>query len=463
MQKKLFISVTTLLLSLCMLIGYAALSDNLFIYGDADVQGKPFEGVYISDASIYSANGVQNVSFEYYKPTNFSATERPSGNGRSITYKITVHNNTEVTYWYIKQDYLSDFESNGLIGAANGITVITKDHPNDTSSTFNSEDWIPPNTYRDFYVTYTFGSNAQAYPSTFINFLFGVRMDAVHDKFLAALNDNAKGGAYDKISEFFDEKYAETGETVIANIGDEKALFDELFGNNLTVTIDGVELPVTVMVRRENVDGRTTGDSYSGTSGAPTGCEYTVYITVDALNSPTGKAMVYAVSYSTGGVAGSSDTWHQLGQLYEGKADIIDYDPSTDGMQGAFNVYSWEATPNRYEAADGISYLVGQEQGDQYDKLKTLEQIMSTNDQDIFNDIDNTRILKNVYDIVNNSANTGKNGYLGLREAFLNAAPFYNVMNGGQEVKVKRQGTRAEILPYLEKIQTALDYYNEVN
>lgn len=459
MLKKATITVTTLLLSVCLLIGYAVLSDNLFLYGEADIQGKPFEGVYISDVSIYSTNGVQNVSFDYIKPTNFSAVDRPTKSGGSITYKITVHNNTDVTYWYIKQDYVYDFESNNLISAQNGISVVTKDHPNDTSPTFNSDDWVPPHTYRDFYVTYTYGSNAQTYPSTFINFLFSIKMDAVHDKFLTALNDDTLGGAYDKISEAFDEKFAETGENVIANIGEEKKLFDELFGSNMTVTIDGVECPVTVMVRRENVDGRTTGDSYAGGSG----CEYTVYITVDALTSPTGEAIVYAVSYSTGGVAGSTDTWHQLGQLYEGTANRIDYDPTTAGTQGAVDVYSWEATPNRYYATSGISYLVGQEQGDQYDKLKTLEQLMSTNDQDIFNDIDNTRILKTVYDIVYNSANTSKNGYLGLREAFLAAAPFYNVMNNGQEVKVKRQGTRAEILPYLERIQSALDFYNEVN
>ena len=82
---------------------------------------------------------------------------------------------------------------------------------------------------------------------------------------------------------------------------------------------------------------------------------------------------------------------------------------------------------------------------------------------DIFNDIDNSKILKTVYDIINNSANSNKDGLLGLREAFLSAAPFYNVYNGGQEIKVKRNCTRAEIIPYILKIKTALDYYNQVN
>lgn len=444
-------------------LGYAVVSDWLFIQGEVNVPASAFSGVYISDVSVYSENRATSVSFNYFKPTNLSVSARPAASGGSITYKVTVHNNTDVTYWYIKQDYLEDYESNSLIGNANGITVVTKDHPGDTSQTFNSDDWVPPQTYRDFYVTYTFGSSAQTYPVTLINFSFGIKMDAVHDQFLTVLNDPVPSGGYEYITQIFDEKFRETGETVIASVGDEKEIFDTLFGPDLTVNIDGVEVPVTVMIRRENVDGRDTGDNYSGSSGAPTGCEYTVYVTVDSLDSPTGKAMVYAVSYSNGGTASVGDNWYQIGQLYEGEANIIDYDTSADGMQGAFDIYSWVATPNRYEAANGIVYLVGQEQGDQYDKLKTLDEIMSTADQDIFNDIDNTRILKTVYDIINDPANAYKAGLLGLQEAFYDAAPFYNVMNNGQEIKVARNCTRAEIVPFILNIQTALDYYNQVN
>ncbi len=457
---KMLVWILLPLMCVTLICGYAMLSDDLSVSGEVAANGKPYEGVYISDVSVYSENGASSVSCSYYLPTNLSVTADPFAVGGSITYKITVHNNTDVTYWYIRPDFVTDFESNSLIGQANGITVVTKDHPNDTTQTFNSDDWIPPQTYRDFYVTYIFRSDAQVYPSTLINYLFGIKMDAVHDQFLAVLNDSAPGGGYEYLSQKFNEKYAETGETVIANIGEEEEIFNTLFGSDLTVSVDGVELPVTIMVRRENVDGRNTGDDYAG-SGTPAGCEYTVYITVDPLDSPTGEAIVYAVSYSNGGAAGN--TWYQLGQLYEGTADVTDYDGETFGMQGAFDVYSWIATPNRYEAANGISYLVGQEQGDQYDKLKTLEEIMGTNDQDIFNDIDNNRIFKTVYDIVYNPANAGKAGLEGLRKAFEDAAPFYNIMNNGQEIKVKRECTRAEIIPYILNIQTALDYYNEVN
>ncbi len=442
-------------------VGYAALTDNMFIYGDAEVAGKPFVGVYIYSIELVRESGANEVSHTFFKPTNFSNVAHPAWEGGSLTYKITLHNNSEITYWYIGEEHLSGIESNDLIGVEGGITITTKDHYGDTGATFDNDDWIPPETYRDVYLTITYGENAQIYPSIIINLLFGVKMDSVQDQFLYALNNHGFN-SYEYITEYFDEKYEQTGETVIANVGEEKEFFDTLFGENLTVNVDGVDVPVTVMISRDNMDGRVTGDSYAG-GGAPTGCEYTVYITIDPLDSPTGEALVYAVSYSRGGVGGDGELWYQLGQLYEGTADIIDYDTVTPGMQGAFNIESWEATPNRYVAADGITYLVGQEQGDQYDKLKTLKEIMSTNDQDIFNDIDNTRILKKVYDIVYNGENSSKPGYMALREVFIEAEPFYAVYNGGQEVKVRRNCTRAEILPYLEHIQKALDYYNEVN
>lgn len=458
-RRFVWLSVILLLLSSFLTVGYAALTDNPMISGDATVEAKPFVGVYISAVEVYSKSNTVVDSHAFYKPTVFTQTVTTTRTGVSITYKITFHNNSDVTYWYIGRDFMPEVDSNGLIDQQNGITIMTKDHPNDTYSTFNESDWIPPHTYRDVYVTYTYGSNATGGKTTLVNYLFGLHMDSIHDKFLVALNDTMNGGGYDIITEAFDKQYRETGSNVIANIGEEKEMFDRLFGENMTITVNGEEVPVTVMVRRENIDARATGDDFVGGSG----CEYTVYITVDPLDSPTGEALVYAVSYSNGGVGGVGDTWYQLGQLYEGTADRIDYDPNEPGVQGAFDPYSWLATPNRYEAADNVSYLVGQEQGDQYDKLIELEDIMSTADQDIFNDIDNCRIFKTVYDIVNNSANTSKPGYSDLRAAFYAASPFYNIYNNGQEIKVKRISTRAEIIPYLEAIQKALDYYNQVN
>ena len=420
----------------------------------------PSETLHITNTQLFSSHNANNVSVHFTHPTYVTSTISCTSANGNVTYKVTVFNNTPITYWYLGPRWTNGFESNDLIGAPNGITITTKDHSDDTSVTFNTMDWVPPYTVRDFYVTYGLGSNALGlYKSTLVDFKFGIKMDAVYDQFLAILNDTVSANGYHYLSDVFNEIYQEDGSTTISNVGDDKAVFDRLFGHELTVNVDGVDVPVTVTIRRDNVDGRDTGDDYNGAS-APKGCEYTLYITADALTSSTGEATVFAISYSNGGVGGVGDVWYQLGQLYEGTAPVTVYDE--DGNLSV-DYKNWIATAKEYEFVDGKSYKVGYEQGDQYDKYKTLEQIMSANDQDVFNDIDNSNILRRVYAIVHTNSNHIRPGYEGLRIAFENAAPFYNVYNGGQEVKVKRTSTRAEILPYMIAIQTALDYYNQVN
>ena len=411
----------------------------------------PKETLHITAVELLSTHNAHNVSEHFTHPTYLATTINSERANSTVTYKVTVWNNTSVVYWY--------FESNDLIGVANGITITTKDGSGDSGNTFNTQDWVPPYTTRDFYITFGFGSNAiGSYLSTLISLEFGIKMDAVHDQFLAILNDTTSAKGYYYLSETFDERYKETGSTVIANIGEDEAFFNDLFGGQLAIDVNGESTPVTVMIRRDNVDGRTTGDSYD--ANGPSGCEYTLYITVDPLNSPTGEAIVYAVSYSCKGVGVTDGTWYQLGQLYEGTAPLNKYD--SEGNVG-FDYTKWTATAKEYEFIDGKTYKVGYDQGDQYDKYKKLEEIMSANDQDVFNDIDNTGLLRKVYAIVYSNANVNKPGYVGLRTAFEKAAPFYDVYNGGQEVKVRRNATRAEILPYMIAIQTALDYYNQVN
>ena len=426
-----------------------------------EIQFAPKETLQITKAELFSASNARNVGVNFTHPTYLATTVNADRSGGSVTYKITVWNNTSVTYWYLGPSWDKSYESNNLIGTTNGISITTKDNSDDKARTFDEADWVPPHTERDFYVTYTFGSNALgAYMTTLLSFDFGIHMDAVYDEFSELLNDKISQYGYNYIAEVFNDKYAETGQTIIANVGAEKEIFDNLFGGDLTINVDGVDVPVTIVIQRANVDKRNTGDDYAG-SGAPTGCEYTIYITTDALTSATGEAVVYAVSYSNGGVGvGGGDTWYQLGELYEGTARKMKYDSEGNII---FDITDWEATAKEYEFVDGKSYKVGYEQGDQYDKLKKLEDIMSANDQDVYNDIDNSQILRKVYAIVHTASNQNRAGYDGLRTAFEKAAPFYNVMNNGQEVKIRREATRAELLPYMIAIQNALDYYNQVN
>ncbi len=420
----------------------------------SEFEYKPFEGVYIDSIVIYDFKNVTELATEISLPTDLYSSVRVRSSGY-ITYKVTFHNNSSVNCWFIKKSHESDLAQNTLINAQNGITITMKDHPADSSSTFNASDWIPANTYRDVYVTYTFGSKATGEITTFVTYLFGMKMDAVYTNFEDVLNTPE---SYALLTQAFNEKYAETGDVTLANLGDEKEIFDQLFGGDIKVNIDGNEVPATVMIRRENVDGKATGDAYTGSG--PSGCEYTLYITVDELDpnkNKTGNATVYAVSYSEGGISNQTQ-WYQVGELYEGTSPLDEY-----GKNNGFDYAKWEANEKEYIVADGITYKIGLEQGDQYQKMKKLEEIMAVKDNEIFNKINNTGILKKVYAIVYNPQNVNKPGYDILKHAFEDASPFYTINNNGGDIPVNTNCTRAEILPYIEAIQKALDYYNQVN
>ena len=452
---KIFVCILLSLSFAFISVGYAAISDNLSIIGNVRVEYE-FIGIYISGIDLVSSSsGVEINDYHSVHPTSIS-TNVNSQSGGSVTYKVTVCNNSDVTYWYLGQKYMTN-GANALLGASSGITVVTKNDRNDSTSTFNNNDWVPAMTERVFYVTYTYGPDARGDLTNLINFEFGIKIDAISDHFLRVLNDKTSEYGYYYLSNAFDEKYAEDGSTVIGNVGDEQIIFDNLFGRNLKVNLDGTEKSVTVMVCRENVDRKTTGDAYK--PSGPSGCDYTVYVTVEDLDPPSGKAEVFAVSY----MLGSNGKWKQVGQLYTGEANMVDYDKSTSDYEPAFDVHNWKATPKEYKVADGIVYYAGYEQGDQYQKYKTIEEIISADDQNFYNTIDNSRFLKKVFDILVANPSDSVPGIANLRVAFENASHFIDIRNDGQEIKVKRNYTRAEIISFLEAMQMALDYYYDVN
>ena len=168
-----------------------------------------------------------------------------------------------------------------------------------------------------------------------------------------------------------------------------------------------------------------------------------------------GRCLELCIGQYEAGADGMGDDWYQVGELYEGTAPIL--------SDGTIDYKNWIATHKNYEIADGIAYLVGAPNGDQYDIMKTMEQLISAEDQDIFNQIDNVNIFKKTYDIIMKHQGSDDPAIVGLRTAFYDAEKFYVNHNNGQEFKVVRNKyTRAEIIYALRNIQDALDYYYQV-
>ena len=93
---------------------------------------------------MVTSSNAKAGDYSFFEPTNviaaFSRTSRwRSG---SVTYKITVLNNTNYKYTYAGIDYVRNASGyNGNSYISNGITITTKDNQNDSSATFNTNDF----------------------------------------------------------------------------------------------------------------------------------------------------------------------------------------------------------------------------------------------------------------------------------------------------------------------------------
>ena len=473
MKTTLCISLSLMCLFSC--IGYAALAENLGLSGSAGVEAVEPQGIYISRVELYSrGSGISDDRKDILLPTNLSTNLRVGAANASVTYEITVTNKTAMTYWYLGPEIVTEVGSNSLINVTNGIVITTKDGSASNSTLFDIGDWVPPYTERTFYATYVFGSRAQGDISTLVNFNFGLHVASVSDAFLKVLNDGVSVYGYHYLADAFDQNYAKNGSTVVANVGKDEEVFNSLFGDSLTVNVNGEDLPVTIVVERQNVDGKSgSGDAYS--NNGPSGCEYTVYISVEDL-SGNGKVTVYAVSYT----CGADGVWYMIGELYEGTCTAEQYENSSVATDRAFDVDTWIAVKKDYSVTDDISYKVGYEQGTTYDKYNTIEQLMSASDTEFYNKVNNNsgKLLKPVCNVLytyrhnngqyiesENSANMFKQGYAALKAAFDRIKPYCLIANGAQEVKIQNANSlsRAELIQLLEEIQRTYDYYMAVN
>ena len=142
-------------------IGYASYPDNLSITGAGSY--KPYEGIYITNIESVAASSASSTACSYLEHTTTAdATVRRTSrwNSGSVTYKITVQNNTKFKYSYVGISYdASDSEHSGNAYIGNGLNIITKDNQNDSSATFNSSDYIEPGATLVFYATYNISTS----------------------------------------------------------------------------------------------------------------------------------------------------------------------------------------------------------------------------------------------------------------------------------------------------------------
>ena len=141
---------------------------------------------------------------------------------------------------------------------------------------------------------------------------------------------------------------------VAGSTSEDSTILFELFDGELSLEVNGTEVNVTCIVKRENIDGSSnTGDSYRVGRTTYRGCEMTLYLTTanfDRLvynDYPPVYAMVFTKPYG-------SSTWVTVGEtMYEGTAQVVGYAGGT--TTGSFDTGTWRSAVEYHGVAAGAT------------------------------------------------------------------------------------------------------------
>ena len=472
MTKKMLVVWCTVLsfMFIFMAIGFAELTDDFLIMGNANINIP--SGLFITKIETVkqSSVDVNTVSFASYSTTVDSAISKSSDNtAGSVTYRITVLNNTSLEYAYRGLYYQTSTSgyNNDMISTSNGNRVIgvIVNYPKDA---YGRNQTIPAGEELSFEVTYTVGQRSSTFPArntvkTLINYQFGINVnteeeaiDAVQDKFLNILNTTS---TYDSLIDVLDNKFDGSQEwtsNYVGNVGnatsDDAMAVNTLFAGQLQLIINGQTTPATVIIKHENLDNSTlTGDDYVATNTSNGGvfrgygCEMTLYLTTHSLSkrdSTDGYAPVYVSVFTCDRDASGNkiSEWYKIGDVYQGRANIVGYKGEADG-EGSFVTDNWVATANTYRVTDSLSYSVTAGT-----TIKTLTQVVDSKVIAAYQDL-----LLRAKAIIDNTNYAGT-GIIAVENAYDRAARFYTTDADGNPVAMTNV-TRAQLCPIVAELE----------
>lgn len=308
-----------------------------FKYGLLYITHTQLSGVY-TDASATKTADLDLAVDLSLSPATDSA----------VSVYVTLYNSTNVNYYYNKTDTVSSTNENIAF----------------TVSGIEQKDAIAPKTEKTVTVTFARKDGVSTSVTDLeaaLRFHFVVNADDIGDvvaqtavdHFADILNDttayttletamNDRGNAFNKAS-----SVTYIGNVAGADSSDSQTM-EELFGDNfMTMDLDGdgVAEPITMMIKREDLDGNSaTGDSYVytswGTSYTVVGTEMTLYITSqDLANVENGQeVIVWAATFTK---YGADAEWTQIVPLTKGTATANNYTTGRYGDANSFNTDTW--------------------------------------------------------------------------------------------------------------------------
>lgn len=249
------------------------------------------------------------------------------------SFEVTFYNGSDVSYYYDRAETIAGEATYDVTGIA-------------------QKDEIPPKTEVTATVTFSTGGEAE------IQFHFTVDKDSIGivvaktavDRFREILNSPDE---YAYLKAAMDDHSGASRVTYIGNVygaaDDDSKAIETLFGSeflNMDLDGDGNTEPITIMIKRENLDGDIlTGAPYSYTSGwfNPTtttvnGAEMTLYITAKDLSNVANNANVdvYAAAFTK---YPEQTDWVELVPLTQGTATTNNYNGWGDA--NSFNTDTW--------------------------------------------------------------------------------------------------------------------------
>lgn len=472
-------------LAVCFIcVGYAQIFDTLTVTGLVEVE--PPETLYVSNVGyITKGAGVKSETHGFRFPTTVENTvvlNTGSTNNRTVTYEIVVINNTRYKYSFKGIEGITPegetndnnryFSNSSYSQNGSGFTVYTKNNANDTTSTFKEGTTIEPGATVTFYATYQFARNVPsgAELSFLLNYKFGIHVDSFGDmaldralvEFENVLNTESK---YQDLITHIDDKFQnqEWQSNYIGNVtgaaNEDTKTIERLFGDQLSLTIDGVTRNITLLIKRENVDGDTsTGDRYGVTYPGdrnPTyysGCEMTLYMTANDLDrvvddgeyNSRSQADVYIAIFTCKADANGNPVggWYQIGDIYKGIAPISSYDGDTN-KPGSFITDSWASLNQTYRVTSQYSYSIANNVS-----IKTIIPTTDRNAQNEYNRL--LSLAKSQIEYIDRNAD-----YFN-EEAF--AQPIANLRNAYQKASamtVDNRTYRINLIQILKELENA--------
>jgi hypothetical protein len=299
--------------------------------------------IYITDIEQVGGNYTSESTKKIADTDIESNITLNSSSSSTVVYNITFYNSTNVSYYYNEAQLLSS--NNNRIGY-----VVTD---------IEQKEEVPANTYTELTLTYKYTNGVPSNKSllTQIHFSFVVDKESIGivvaqtavSRFEQILNNKVFENSYQTLEDTMNARgKSASAVTYIGNVAgandSDSAFIESMFTKEfLTMDLDGdgKSEPITLMIKRENLDGdNSTGDEYTYSTwlGKQTvrGAEFSIYITSEGFNSSV--LTVYAATFTK--LQGGNE-WIEVVPLTKGTAKANNY--SGWGSSNSFNTDTWES------------------------------------------------------------------------------------------------------------------------